>query len=119
MAVAYSKVPPASGAEPEVSATTPSDREEWWRRVLAVTALVAGAAYLCWRWGWTLRWGTVWLGLPLVLAETWALASVALFVFSAWRLTRRTVRPVLDGASVCVLIPTYNEPAENANLCAA
>ncbi len=112
MAVAYSKVSPASGAEPEVSATTPSDREEWWRRVLAVTALVAGAAYLCWRWGWTLRWGTVWLGLPLVLAETWALASVALFVFSAWRLTRRTVGPVLGGAKVCVLIPTYNEPAE-------
>jgi cellulose synthase (UDP-forming) len=81
-------------------------------QVIATLALLAGAAYLAWRWGWTLRWSTAWLGLPLVVAETWAVASVALFVFSVWRLTARDPRPPLPGARVAVLIPTYNEPAD-------
>src|SRR5581483_11729721 len=48
----------------------------------------------------------------LLVAETWALTSVALFVFSVWRLTSRTCEPAQPGARVAVLIPTYNEPAE-------
>jgi cellulose synthase (UDP-forming) len=112
MAAAYPTFSSASSVEPEDRAAPPLDREDWWRRPLAVAALVAGVAYLCWRWGWTLRWHTAWLGLPLVLAETWALAGVALFVFSAWRLTRRTAGRARSGASVAVLIPTYNESAE-------
>jgi cellulose synthase/poly-beta-1,6-N-acetylglucosamine synthase-like glycosyltransferase len=87
----------------------PADRR---RQALAVLALLSGVAYLCWRWGSTLRWETAWLGIPLLVAETWALASVALFVYSAWRLTRRAPTPARDGQRVAVLIPTYNEPAE-------
>ena len=75
-------------------------------------ALLAGAGYLGWRWGWTLRWNTAWLGLPLLIAETWALASVGLFVFSVWRLTAREPGPAPPGARVAVLIPTYNEPPD-------
>jgi len=81
-------------------------------QAVATLALLAGTAYLAWRWGWTLRWHTAWLGLPLLVAETWALASVALFVFSVWRLTARAPGPPLTGARVAVLIPTYNEPAD-------
>ena len=64
MAAAYPKFSSASSVEPEDRAATPLDREDWWRRPLAVAALLAGVAYLCWRWGWTLRWDTVWLGIP-------------------------------------------------------
>ncbi len=81
-------------------------------QVVALLALAVGGVYLGWRWGWTLRWGTAWIGLPLLVAETWALTSVALFVFSVWRLTSRTCEPAQPGARVAVLIPTYNEPAE-------
>lgn len=80
------------------------------RQALALVALAAGAAYLAWRYGFTLRWQTLWLGLPLLLAESWALLSAALFVFSTWRLTRREPPPPLQGARVAVLVPSYNEP---------
>jgi len=87
----------------------PPDRR---RQGLALVALFAGATYLGWRWGWTLRWDTAWLGLPLLLAETWALTAVSLFAFSSWRLTTREPGPSRVGASVCILIPTFNEPPE-------
>lgn len=82
------------------------------RQALAALALLAGAAYLAWRWGWTLRWDTAWLGVPLVVAETWALTAVGLFVFSAWRLARREPPPARNGARIAILIPTYNEPPD-------
>jgi cellulose synthase (UDP-forming) len=82
------------------------------RQSVAAVALLAGATYLAWRWGWTLRWETAWLGLPLLIAETWALTAVSMFVFSTWRLTRREPQPARPGASVSILIPTYNEPSE-------
>lgn len=85
---------------------------ERFRQAVALVALAAGAAYLSWRWGWTVRWHTAWLGLPLLAAETWALAAVALFVFSAWRLTRREPPAARPGTRVAVLVPTYNEPPE-------
>jgi cellulose synthase (UDP-forming) len=81
-------------------------------QLVASIALLAGAGYLAWRWGWTLQWHAIWLGLPLLLAETWALASVALFVFSAWSLTSREAKAARSGQRVAVLIPTYNEPPD-------
>jgi cellulose synthase/poly-beta-1,6-N-acetylglucosamine synthase-like glycosyltransferase len=83
-----------------------------WHQALALLALLAGAVYLGWRWGWTLRFGTLWLGLPLVIAETWALTAVALFVFSAWRLTVRRPPAPSVGTRVAILVPTYNEPPD-------
>jgi cellulose synthase (UDP-forming) len=82
------------------------------RQALALLALLAGAVYLAWRWGWTLRWDTAWLGVPLVVAETWALTAIGLFVFSAWRLAGRRPPPPRHGARIAILIPTYNEPAD-------
>lgn len=83
-------------------------------QALALVALAAGAVYLAWRIGFTLSPDTLWLGLPLLVAETWALLAVALFVFSSWRLTVRTPPEPEAGPapSVAVLIPTYNEPPD-------
>jgi cellulose synthase (UDP-forming) len=82
------------------------------RQALALLALGAGAAYLAWRYGFTLRLHSLWLGLPLIAAETWGLVSAALFVFSTWRLTSREPPAPLDGVRVAILVPTYNEPPE-------
>src|SRR5207245_1577870 len=82
------------------------------RQLCALAALASGGVYLAWRFGWTLRPGLLWLGLPLVASEAWALTAVGLFVFSSWRLTVREVVPPLVGARVAVLVPTYNEPPE-------
>lgn len=46
------------------------------RQLIASAALIAGAAYLLWRWLFTLSIETLWLGLPLIAAETWALIAV-------------------------------------------
>lgn len=85
------------------------ERDGRWRQLLAATALLAGVLYLAWRWGFTLRWDTLWLGLPLVASETWALAAAALFVFECWRLTVRPSLPPVSMHSVSILIPTFNE----------
>ena len=42
------------------------------------------ACYLVWRWGFTLG-GSLWLGLPLILAETYGLVMLVLLAFSCWR----------------------------------
>lgn len=78
-------------------------------QVVAVAALSAGAAYLFWRWGFTLAFDTLWLGLPLVAAETWALFVLALYVFEAWRRTERVAPPYARGRRTAILVPTYNE----------
>ena len=81
----------------------------WRAQCLALAALVAGAAYLVWRWGFTLALDTLWLGLPLILAETWALAMLTLYVFEAWRRTDRSMPEYRPGRRTAVLVPTYNE----------
>ena len=77
--------------------------------MLALGALLAGGVYLVWRWGFTLALDTLWLGLPLVVAETWALGMLALFVFEAWRPTRRVAPPYRPGLRTAILVPTFNE----------
>lgn len=90
-------------------ALEPADRR---RQLVAAVAIASGLAYLSWRWGFTLAVDDLWLALPLLLAETWALTAAALFVFSAWRLTVRQPPPPAAGQTVAVLVPTYNEPPE-------
>ena len=78
----------------------PADRRA---QALALTALTAGLVYLTWRWGWTLDPGSLWIGLPLVLAETYGLAMMFLLSFSCWRLADRPLPPPLPGRDVAVL----------------
>ena len=82
------------------------------RQALALAAIGAGGVYLAWRWGFTLPSGALWLAIPLVLAETWALLAVTLLVFQTWRLTEREAGPPPAGCTAAVLVPTYNEPPD-------
>jgi cellulose synthase (UDP-forming) len=79
------------------------------RRYAGVVALVIGIAYMVWRWGFTLAGTDLWLSLPLVISETFALVTLTVTVFTCWRLTVRDPGPPLEGRRVAVMIATYNE----------
>ncbi len=99
-------VSPASG----YSAANPSvERMSVPARMLVVAALIAGAVYLGWRWGFTLDGASLWVGTPLALAETYALIMLALLAFSCWALSDRPQPPPLRGRRVAIFIATYNE----------
>jgi cellulose synthase (UDP-forming) len=84
----------------------PADRRA---QALALAALTLGLLYVVWRWGWTLDAGSLWIGVPLVLAETYGLLMIALLAFSCWRLADRPLPPPLPGRDVAVLIATFDE----------
>lgn len=82
-------------------------------RVVSVLLLVAGTCYVVWRWGWSVNWDNWWIAVPLVLAETYALVDGYLFVATVWRRKQRgEAPPPPAGATVDVLITTYDEPVE-------
>jgi cellulose synthase (UDP-forming) len=87
----------------------PADRRA---QALALAALSLGLLYLTWRWGWTLDPGSLWIALPLVLAETYGLVMMVLLSFSCWRLADRPLPPPLPGRDVAVLIATLDESEE-------
>ncbi len=78
-------------------------------QAIALLALSAGLGYLVWRWGWTLAGASLWIGLPLLVAETYGFVMLLLLSFSCWRLSERPVPPPLRGRRVAVLIATYDE----------
>jgi cellulose synthase (UDP-forming) len=80
-----------------------------WAQLVAVLALVAAGGYLVWRWGFTLDGTALWLGLPLVLAETYGFVMLILLSFSCWRTSRRTAPAPLAGRRVAVLVATFDE----------
>src|SRR5687768_7117006 len=80
-----------------------------WAQLIAVLALVAAGGYLVWRWGFTLDGTALWLGLPLVLAETYGFVMLTLLSFSCWRTSLRTAPATLTGRRVAVLVATFDE----------
>ena len=79
-------------------------------RVLIASSLLASLAYLVWRWGWSVNWHYWWIGVPLVLAETYALIDAAMFGMTIWRAAPRRAPDAPDPAwTVDVFITTYDE----------
>jgi len=82
-------------------------------RILVVGTLVLGFNYVGWRWTSSVNWSAWWIGVPLVLAETYSLLDACLFGVTMWRLRiRGEPDPSPPDATVDVLITTYNEPPE-------
>ena len=82
-------------------------------RVLVVVTLTLGVNYVAWRWLHSVGWAHWWIGVPLVLAETYSLIDSFLFGATMWRWRERgEPPPPLPDASVDVFITTYNEPVE-------
>ncbi|GAA4696320.1 glycosyltransferase [Nocardioides nanhaiensis] len=82
------------------------------RVVVTVTALL-GINYVAWRWLFSVNWDAWWIGLPLVLAETYSLVDSLLYGLTAWRLRdREPPPPPPRDLTVDVFITTYNEPLD-------
>ena len=82
------------------------------RAVVAVTA-VLGLNYVVWRWLASVNWDAWWIGVPLVVAETYSLVDSLLFGMTMWRLKERGEPPAPEpDLTVDVLIATYNEPVD-------
>lgn len=82
-------------------------------RPLVSLTLVAGVTYVVWRWTSSVNWRFWWIAVPLVLAETYTFIDAVLFGLTMWRIKIRPEPPVpAPGATVDVLITTYDEPIE-------
>lgn len=82
-------------------------------RLLVVLTLLSGTTYVTWRWLFSVNWDNWWIGVPLVVAETYALVDAYLFGMTVWRMrVRGEPPPAPVGATVDVFITTYDEPEE-------
>ena len=84
-----------------------------WLRLLILLTVLLGINYIVWRWLASLNWAAWWIAIPLVVAETYSVIDSQLFAITMWRLLRRNPPPPPpEGATVDVLITTYNEPVD-------
>ena len=82
------------------------------RLLIALTALL-GVNYIIWRWVFSVNWDAWWIGVPLVVVETYSLIDCLLFGLMMWRLKDRgEPDPPLPDVTVDVFITTYNEPID-------
>ena len=82
-------------------------------RVLVAITAILGVNYVVWRWLFSVNWDAWWIGVPLVVVETYSLIDCLLFGLMMWRLKERGEPPAPAGAvTVDVFITTYNEPVE-------
>ena len=82
-------------------------------RALCIAVVAIGADYVCWRWLSATNWRAWWIGVPLVLAETYSLIDVGLFCLTMWRSQPRPLPlPAEAGLTVDVYIATYDEPID-------
>ena len=82
-------------------------------RVVVVVTAILGINYVAWRWIFSVNWDAWWIGIPLVLAETYSLVDSLLFGLTMWRLKDRgEAPPAPPGLTVDVLVTTYNEPLD-------
>ena len=79
------------------------------RSSIVLGFMVVGIWYLHWRFS-TLSDAAPFFSVTLYAAEIYGFCSSMLNAFTCWRLTVRQASPPLDGKSVDVFIPTYNEP---------
>ena len=59
-----------------------------WLRLVAAATCIAGTVYVAWRWGFSVNWENWWIGVPLVVAETYAIIDLYLFAATIWRLVQ-------------------------------
>jgi len=59
-----------------------------------------------------LNYDALWFSLPLVLAEFHGFIVTSLYFFMVWNPTKRKSPSPLQGKTVDVLVPTYNEPVD-------
>lgn len=82
-------------------------------RIVVVLTALLGLNYVTWRWLFSVNWDAWWIGVPLVLAETYSLIDSLLFGLGMWKLRERGEPPTAPpDLTVDVFIATYNEPID-------
>lgn len=88
-------------------------RRLWLIRLVVLLTSILGLNYVLWRWFFSVNWDAWWIGVPLVLAETYSLIDSLLFGLGMWRLRERgEPPPPPEDVTVDVFIATYNEPID-------
>ena len=82
-------------------------------RIWIVITVLLAFNYLIWRWLASINWANWWIGVPLVLAETYSVIDLTLFSLTVWK-ARQRPEPDLSppDRTVDVFITTYNEPID-------
>lgn len=81
-------------------------------RIFSVLTVGAAFQYILWRYFFSLNYDALWLAVPFVIAETYGIADMTLFLFMMWKPKVRVPPAPPREASVDVFITTYNEDAE-------
>ncbi|MCE5256593.1 MAG: glycosyltransferase, partial [Spirochaetaceae bacterium] len=68
--------------------------------------------YIIWRYAYSLNMNALWFAIPMVIAETYGIIDMLLFVIMSWRKVDREALPPPEKADVDIFITTYNEPEE-------
>lgn len=79
-------------------------------RIIGLLAAALGINYIIWRYAYSLNTDALWFAIPMVIAETYGIVDMVLFVIMSWRKTDREPLPPPEKADVDVFITTYNEP---------
>jgi cellulose synthase/poly-beta-1,6-N-acetylglucosamine synthase-like glycosyltransferase len=82
------------------------------RQVLMVLALAVSFLYLWYRGQYTLNLETnyaIFASLLLYSAEMWGFISMCLYFFQVWDLSEPAEQPIIEGRTIDVFVPTYNE----------
>lgn len=81
------------------------------RAILIVIYLLIAANYFIWRLG-TFNDAAYIFSIVIYSAEVFGIMTTLLHLFMTWNLTVRRSPPVLEGRSIDVFVPTYNEPVD-------
>jgi cellulose synthase (UDP-forming) len=81
-------------------------------RVLSLATVGLASWYAYWRLTASIGGVVLWVALPLLVAELYAVIDTLLLAFMMWKPTFRVSPPPILGASVDVFVTTINEPPE-------
>ncbi|MGB4586142.1 MAG: glycosyltransferase family 2 protein [Rectinemataceae bacterium] len=81
-------------------------------RGIGLVSVALGLNYIIWRYLASLNMKALWFAIPMVIAETYGIVDMLLFVLMSWRQVDREALPPPEKAEVDVFITTYNEPEE-------
>lgn len=91
----------------------PPDRRLVLLRVIITLNVLLAVNYILWRHSGTVDWNHWYIGVPLLIAETYSVIDTLMYSLTMWRCRQRPEPPVAPpGLTVDVFITCYNEPPE-------
>ncbi|MCB0989887.1 MAG: glycosyltransferase [Acidimicrobiales bacterium] len=105
---------PLTGLEQRELIAPMSPRAKLAARVFSLLVVASSLAYLAWRAGFTIAWGSWWVSVPLLLAEAHLVGRSIMTVYELWDLDSAPPAPPVASTSarVAVFIATYDEGPE-------